>query len=125
MVAAQKDRRRTTLEKGQRSFGDQSVRFRQVAGNGRKIAIIHPGAMVEDIDLERRVIGPQQHRLVANPCRPKARTDAVGAARIKGDAGNGKIDAGQIGDMGQPHKGANPRIARVDHGVEGLVANFA
>jgi hypothetical protein len=99
------------------------VALLDVAGYHRHVAVVYDREVLEDRDVLRRVVGPEEVRDTSYALRAEASPSPEGGPRVKGCADDGHVGVLEVLDVGQPHKGARAREARCLQGVRGFVAD--
>ena len=112
VVSAERDRKDAALYDGDEAFFDLRVRSLRVAGRDRKVAVVDDGQSLGDVDPERRVIRTDERRRAADRLGPEPRAGAVARRRVEGNAIDGGVDSGEVGDVRRAHERSNAGEAR-------------
>src|SRR5215216_3935971 len=99
VVAAEHYRDDACAVYGLESFRYPPVALLDVAGDDGDVAVVYDREEVEDRDILRRVVGPEQVRDAADALRPEARPDAEGRRRIKGNSDNRSVAIVEVSDV--------------------------
>src|SRR5215204_3204187 len=122
VVAAEHYRDDACAVYGLESFRYPPVALLDVAGDDGDVAVVYDREEVEDRDILRRVVRPEQVRDAADALRPEARPDAEGRRRIKGNSDNRSVAIVEVSDVWQSHESAHPAETRCLERVGRFVA---
>src|SRR5829696_7135407 len=87
-----------------RVFRYSSVALLDVAGDDGHVAVVYDREVIEDSDILRRVVRPEEVRDAANALRTEARPDAEGRRRIKGSSDYRSVAILKILGVWQSHE---------------------
>src|SRR5215212_1434108 len=122
VVAAEHYRDDACAVYGLESFRYPPVALLDVAGDDGDVAVVYNREEVEDRDILRRVVWPEQVRDAADALRAEARPDAEGRRRIKGNSDNRSVAIVEVSDVWQSHESAHPAETRCLERVGRFVA---
>src|SRR5215216_3256371 len=93
---------------GLETFSYPPVALLDVAWDYGEVAVVYDRQMIEDRDILRRVVGPEQVRNAADALRAEARPYAEGRGRIKGSSDYRSVAILKILGVWQSHESAHP-----------------
>src|SRR5215211_5621450 len=104
------------------TFRYPPVALLDVAGNYGNVAVVYDREVIEDRDILRRVVRPEQVRNAADALRDEARPDAEGRRRIKGNSDYRSVAIVEVSDVWQSHESAHAAETRCLERVGRFVA---
>ena len=118
VVAAESEREDAGVDERRERLLDLAVRALGVARRDRHVAVVDDRERLDDVDVERRVVRPQQRRRRADRLGAEARARPVARRRVERDAVDGRVHAGEVGRVRRAHERPDPGEARHHPGVE-------
>src|ERR687889_656733 len=93
---------------GLETFSYPPVALLDVAWDHGHVAVVYDRELIEDRDILRRVVGPEQVRNATDALRAEARPDAEGRRCIKGSSDYRSVAILKIPGVWQSHESAHP-----------------
>src|SRR3712207_5036998 len=107
---------------GLEAFRYPAVALLYVAGDDGHVAVVYDRKVVEDRDILRRVVAPEEVRGRPYALGAEAGAGAEGGAGVEGGADDRDVAILQVLDVWQAHEGAHAREARRHKRVDRFVA---
>ena len=120
VVAPHRDRPAAGPVDGVELVGDVAVGLLDVEGSRADVPVVGDADLLVDRQVVDRVVDAHLARVVPDGARRQAGADAVAGARVERHPHERHVEAPGVGDVGQPHEGGDPRVAGIDHAVDGL-----
>src|SRR5581483_5473118 len=122
MVAAQRERADAGVDERRETLLDAPVGLLRVARRHRQVAVVGDRDGLEQVELEPRVIGPEEGGGGPDRLRAEARARPEARRRVERDAEHRDLERLRIGNVREPHERADAAEARHLLRVERLVA---
>ena len=119
MVASEHYRDDASAVYGFETFRYPPVALLDVAGDHGHVTVVYDREVIEDRDILRRVVRPEQVRNAADALRAEARPDAEGRRRIKGNSDYSSVAILKILGVRQSHESAHPAESWVSKELAG------
>src|SRR5215213_11690727 len=122
VVAAEHYRDDACAVYGLKTFRYPPVALLDVAWDDGDVAVVYDREVIEDRDILRRVVRPEQVRDAADALRAEARPYAEGRRRIEWSSDYSSVAILKISDVWQSHESAHPAETRCLERVGRFVA---
>ncbi len=120
MFAADADAARASLQDGSNSLFDALKRVFDGNRIYGEIAKVGDAKFGEGSYMEDGIPGANDGGLDANIARAETRAGAIGCAAVEGDADEGEVELGGVGNVREAHEGGDAGETGVGEGVERL-----
>ncbi len=118
MVAAEHEREHAGVDERRERRLDPPVRTLGVSRGDRQVAVIDDRDGLEEVDVERGMVGAEQDRGRADRFWPEAGAGPEARRRVEGDPDRRRVHAGEVGHVRQAHERPDAGETRIDPRVD-------